>query len=56
MLNRFDKITNGEFINAFNEASKKSDIVRYFNLPENGSSRKFVNNKIKELNLNMNII
>lgn len=56
MLNRFDKITNEDFINAFNEASKKSDIVRYFNLPENGSSRKFVNNKIKELNLNMNII
>ena len=56
MLNRFDKITNENFINAFNQALRKSDIVRYFNLPENGSSRKFVNDKIKELNLDMNII
>lgn len=56
MLNRFDKISNEDFINVFNKASQKADIIRYFNLPENGVSRRFINNKIKELNLDMNII
>ena len=56
MLNRFDKISNEDFINAFNKASQKSDIIRYLDLPENGVSRRFLNNKIKELNLDMNII
>ena len=56
MKNRFDKIKNEDFVKVFNIAIKKSDIIRYFNLPENGVSRQYVNNKIKELNLDMNII
>lgn len=56
MDNRFDRITNKDFINVFNEATNKSDIIRYFNMPNNGSSMRFINSKIKELNLDMNII
>ena len=56
MLNRFNKISDEDFINAFNKAITKSDVIRYFDLPNNGSSTRFVNKKIKELNLDMNII
>ena len=56
MLNRFEKISDKDFINAFNKASTKSDIIKYFNLSNNGSSMRFVNKKIKELNLDMKII
>lgn len=56
MDNRFDRITDKDFINVFNEATNKSDIIRYFNMPNNGSSMRFINSKIKELNLDMDII
>lgn len=56
MENRFDKIKNEDFIIAFNKATNKNDIIKYFELPNNGSSTRYVNKKIKELKLNMNII
>lgn len=51
--NRFDKISDEEFIKIFNNAILKSDIIKYFHLSENGTSRRFINNKIKELNLDI---
>ena len=56
MNNKFENITNEEFINVFNSSSQRSDIVKYFNLPENGTSRRYINSKIKELKLDMNIL
>ena len=56
MENRFDKIKNEDFIIAFNKATNKNDIIKYFELPNNGSSTRYVNKKIKELKLDMNII
>ena len=56
MINRFDKITNKDFINAFNKALYKNDIIKFFNLPNNGTSQRFISKKIKELNLDVNII
>lgn len=54
--NRFDKIYDDEFIKIFNRSISKSDIINNLHLPNNGTSQRFVNDKIKELNLDINII
>lgn len=54
-MNSFENITNEKFIEVFNVAESKSEICKKFNLPNNGTSYRFINNKIKELNLDIKI-
>ena len=51
MLNRFDKINDENFIMIFNESESKSEIIRKLNLPENGTSIRYVNKMVEKLGL-----
>lgn len=53
MLNRFDKINDENFIMVFNESESKNEIIRKLNLPENGTSIRYVNKMIKKLGLSI---
>lgn len=55
-MNSFENITNEKFIEVFNVAESKSDICRKLNILNNGTSFRFINKKIKELNLDIEII
>lgn len=55
-MNRFENITDEKFIEVFNNSESKGDICRKLNIPNNGTSIRFINNKINELNLDMNIL
>ena len=56
MINRFEKIENDRFIEVFNESESKGEICRKLNLPDNGSSRRYINNMINDLNLDIQIL
>lgn len=56
MNNRFEKITNEKFVEIFNTSESKGDICRKLNLPDNGTSRKYIDKMIKELKLNIQIL
>ena len=55
MNNRFEKITNEKFVEIFNISESKGEICRKLNLPDNGTSRKYIDKMIKELKLNIQI-
>lgn len=56
MNNRFEKIENEKFIEIFNISESKGEICRKLNLPDNGTSRKYIDKMIKELKLNIQIL
>lgn len=49
-------INNEKFIEIFNTSHSKGEILRKLNIPNNGIAMHYINNKIKELNLNINIL
>lgn len=55
MNNRFENIENEKFIEVFNNAESKGEICRNLNLPDNGTSRKYIDKMVKELNLDLQI-
>lgn len=56
MTNRFEKITSKQFIEVFNKAVSKENIRKLLDLPNNGTSSRFINNMIETLGLNTQII
>lgn len=56
MLNRFDKINDENFIMIFNESESKSEIIRKLNLPENGTSIRYVNKMVEKLGLSLDTL
>lgn len=56
MNDKFNKITNEMFIQAFNESISKEDIFKKLNISSGGNSTKFVNKMIEKLNLSLDIL
>lgn len=56
MINRFERITSEQFIEVFNNAVSKENIRKLLDLPNNGSSSRFINNMIETLGLDIQII
>lgn len=55
-MNRLEYIEDEDFIEAFNSSLYRSDICKKLNIHDNGASRKFINDKIRILNLDMKIL
>lgn len=55
-MNIRDKITDDEFIAAFNVSISKNRLREKLGLPSNGTNQSFVNKKIKQLNLDENVL
>lgn len=55
MLNKFEKISKDSFLNAYKKSSSKREIAKLLNLVINGTTMKYINKMLIELDLKIPI-